>query len=185
MKKEMRVIGIDDGPHEFHDARVLVVGAVCRGGESLDGLLSCSVDKDGDDATLTVAGMIDGSKFEPALQVIFLDGIAVGGFNIINILKLHELTRIPVIVIMRKEPDVQMMLHALEKAGMPHKKRLLEKLPAPIRHNDILFQCAGIDEAKAKEAITICTTRANIPEPIRLAHIIAGGIKDGQSRGRA
>jgi uncharacterized protein len=30
-----------------------------------------------------------------------------------------------------------------------------------------------------------CTLHGNLPEPLRLAHLIAGGVTTGESRGRA
>ena len=46
MKKEIRVLGIDDAPFEFDQKEVLVIGTFFRGGQSLDGVLSTYVQKD-------------------------------------------------------------------------------------------------------------------------------------------
>jgi len=43
----------------------------------------------------------------------------------------------------------------------------------------------GISLAEAKEIITLATIRGVIPEPLRVAHIIASGISRGESYGKA
>src|SRR3989338_5914033 len=108
LKKEIRVIGIDDAPHKFRSkGNILLVGAIFRGGSFLDGVLSAKASIDGNNATEKIIAMINKSKFKPQLRCIFLDGIAVGGFKIIDIVKLSKKTKIPVIVVIRKKPDLK------------------------------------------------------------------------------
>jgi endonuclease V-like protein UPF0215 family len=38
---------------------------------------------------------------------------------------------------------------------------------------------------EARALLLATTERGNIPEPLRVAHLIAGGITTGESRGRA
>ena len=90
-KKEIRVIGIDDSPfNKFGRGNVLVMGVIFRGGSWLDGVLSTKVRVDGNNATKRLTEMINKCKFKPQLQCIFLDGIALGGFNIVDIQQLNK-----------------------------------------------------------------------------------------------
>jgi endonuclease V-like protein UPF0215 family len=52
-------------------------------------------------------------------------------------------------------------------------------------HNPIFVKCAGIDIKEAKEIIKLSTIRGVVPEPIRVAHLIASGIIRGESYGKA
>jgi endonuclease V-like protein UPF0215 family len=52
-------------------------------------------------------------------------------------------------------------------------------------HNPIYIKCAGISLAEAKEIIKLSTIRGVVPEPIRVAHLIASGITRGESYGKA
>jgi endonuclease V-like protein UPF0215 family len=52
-------------------------------------------------------------------------------------------------------------------------------------YNPIYMKCSGIDIEEAKEIIKISTIRGVIPEPIRVAHLIASGIVRGESYGKA
>jgi endonuclease V-like protein UPF0215 family len=188
MKKEPRVIGIDDAPFDKFDPmqrHVLVVGTVFRGGSFMDGMLSTHVDKDGEDATLRIVEMINDCKFKPQVRAIFLNGIAVAGFNVINPITLSKETGIPVIVVIRDYPDYKKIFSALEKLGMKKKIEMIKKIPKPVKMNDIYVQNIGISKAETKKLLKICCTHSNIPEAIRASHLIASGIADGESRGRA
>lgn len=186
MRKEIRVLGIDDSPFDRKKyTDVLVVGAFFRGGRMLDGILSTKVKKDGINSTSKLIEMINKSKFHPQLRAILLDGIALAGFNVVDIKKLNEKTKIPVIVIMRQYPDKARMFRALRKIKQERKIKLVEKAGSIHKINRIYIQFAGISLEEAEEIIEITTTYADIPEPIRIAHIIASGIVNGESYGRA
>lgn len=155
----------------------------------MDGVLRTYVHVDGEDATYNLIEMINTSKFKPQVQAILLDGIAVGGFNVINIESLWKHTGIPVIVVVRKMPDFEELEKALRKLGMEKKYQLMEKagkpVPVKVKNGTIFIQTAGMDIEKAKEILTLSCTNSNIPEPIRAAHLIGAGIVKGESGGRA
>lgn len=186
IKKEIRTIGIDDGPFDkFKDRLVLVVGTIFRGGLAMDGVLSTKASVDGRNSTQKIAKMINRCKFKPQLRTIFLHGIAVGGFNIIDIPKLHKLTKIPIIIVIRDYPDFKKIYSTLKKLKMQDKIQLIEKLPKPIKFGKIYIQHIGIPLDKTKQLLKTTCTRSFIPEPLRAAHLIAAGIVKGESRGRA
>lgn len=184
MKSEIRLLGIDDAPFSFGDKTVLVIGTFFRGGDSMDGVLSTEVEIDGEDATLKLIEMINNSKFKPQIQAILLDGIAVGGFNVINIHSLSKHANIPVIVVVRHMPDFEKLEKTLKKLRMEKKYQLMIKAGKPIKIGEIYIQFSGCSLAEAKEIIKISSTRSFIPEPIRAAHLIGAGIIKGESKGR-
>ena len=47
------------------------------------------------------------------------------------------------------------------------------------------MQRIGIERSAAAALVAATTLHGNLPEPLRLAHLIAGGITTGESRGRA
>jgi len=127
-KKEIRIIGIDDAPfNKFKKGNVLVVGTMFRGGSWIDGLLSTKIAVDGNNSTSKLIRMVNKSKFKPQLQCIILDGIALGGFNIVDVEKLHKKTRIPVLVVIRRMPDFKRIESALKKLNKSHKYKLIQK----------------------------------------------------------
>ncbi|MEM4259781.1 MAG: DUF99 family protein [Candidatus Woesearchaeota archaeon] len=186
MKKEIRVLGIDDSPFEKKSKQnVLVIGTVFRGGVFMDGLLSCWIKKDGVNATKRITEMINKSKFKTQIRCIFLKGIAVGGFNVINIFELSKKTNIPVIVVIRNYPDYNKIFSALKKIGKKKEIELISSFPKPKRINSIYIQHINISLRDALSVLNITTKHSDIPEPLRIAHIIASGIIKGESRGRA
>lgn len=189
MKSEIRVLGIDDAPFDRTDEEVLLIAPFFRGGRLMDGLLSTTIHRDGDDATVKVIEMVNSSKFRSQLQAILLDGIAFGGFNVVNIKAIAERTGIPVITIIRKYPDFAGIKATLQKLGMEEKYQLIEIAGEPekatLKSGAIWFQYVGCSKEEAVEIIKITTVHGNVPEPLRIAHIIGQGIVDGESRGRA
>ena len=186
MKREIRILGIDDSPFEKHQkGKVLVVGTIFRGGEWIDGILSTKVTIDGKDSTEKLISMINKCKFKTQLRAIVINGIALGGFNIIDIEKLSKKTRIPVIVVVRHMPDFKNIKKTLEKLGMKSKYKLIQNAGTPLKFKKVYFQFKGTTEEDAREILKISCTHSFIPEQIRVAHLIASGIIEGESRGRA
>lgn len=190
LKKEIRLLGFDDGPFDRRtDKKVLVVGVLCRGGERLDGVLSTQLKIDGEEATLSLAHLVNQCKFKSQIHAIFLDGIAFGGFNVVNIKKLSQLTRIPVITVMRDYPHLEEIKLALQQLGWERRYQLMEQAGPPremlLPPGNLYFQFSGTEEKTVKELIKLAVTHSLLPESIRLAHLIATGIIDGESRGNA
>ena len=133
--------------------------------------------------------MVNKTRHKGQIGVIMLDGITFGGFNLANIKEIFDKTEIPVIVIMRKFPNFERIKKALMRFE-DHEKRWNFILAAgtvfKIENKEpIYIQISGIDLEDAKEIVALSTTRSAIPEPIRVAHLIAAGVETGESRGSA
>jgi endonuclease V-like protein UPF0215 family len=191
VKEEIRILGIDDGPFTNNDKEVLVVGVIFRGGNFLDGVLRTYVVVDGLDATEKLSKMINSSRHKKQLKVIMLDGITLGGFNIVDLKELYNETKIPIIVINRKMPDLKSIKKALEKNFDDFEKRWKMILNAgkikqlKLEKFSIYYQNVGLEDEEAEEIIILSTKHAQIPEPLRVAHLIATGIVKGESEGHA
>jgi endonuclease V-like protein UPF0215 family len=186
MKKEIRILGIDDAPfNKFKDKNVLVVGTVFRGGSWLDGVLSTEVKVDGNNSTKKLIEMINKCKFKPQIQCIILDGIAFGGFNIVDVELLNKKTKIPVIIVIRRMPDFKKIKSTLKKLRKERKYKLIEKAGEVHKVGKIYVQIKGISLEDAKKVLKISCTRSLLPEPIRIAHMVAAGIALGESKGKA
>ena len=105
IKKEARFIGIDDAPFKKTDKKVLVIGVVYRGGEFIEGVISTTITKDGDDATRILGKKLLESRFYSQLKAVFLGGVTIAGFNIVDIEELSRTIDLPVIAVTRKYPD--------------------------------------------------------------------------------
>ncbi|MBE0523479.1 MAG: DUF99 family protein [Methanosarcinales archaeon] len=189
IKPEIRILGIDDS--SLHNEQVMIIGAFFRGGEWLDGVLRSDITKDGDDATDTLIRMVTDSKHFRQVRVLMFDGITYAGFNIIDIKAIYDTTGIPCIVVMRECPDFESIRSALEYLPDPEirweiikKAGKVNKVLSRDGENPIFFQCCGVGLVDAKEIIRLSATHSNIPEPLRVAHLIATGVVCGESTGK-
>jgi uncharacterized protein len=188
IKSEIRILGIDDSA--LLNEKVMIVGAVFRGGDWIDGVLRSDITKDGLDATDVICNMIKKSKHYGQIRAVILDGITYGGFNVVDIQMLYRETGIPVIVVMRSYPDFEKIKLALKYFPDEEKRWTIIKRAGKIekitsKKNSIYIQRAGIGLETVKKIIQLTSIRSNIPEPLRVAHLIATGIILGESRGKA
>jgi len=190
MKSQIRLLGIDDAPFKFRDKSTVIIGAVMRGGEYLECILCDKVKIDGNDSTKVIKKLVKNTRYNKQLKAILTDGIALGGFNIIDIEDLYSSLSIPIITVTRDRPDFDSIKNALKKHFKDWKDRyeLMKKgalHEVKTKHNPIYVKCTGIDIEETKEIIKLSTIRGVIPEPIRVAHLIASGVIRGESYGKA
>lgn len=189
-KPEIRILGIDDSP--LLSDRILVVGALMRGCGWLDGVLQTYVDRDGVDGNERIAALINGSKHCGQIRIVMLNGITFGGFNVVDLEELHQATKLPVIAVMRRVPDLESIRAALDNLPDPeHRYQAIlnagpiTEVNTPWRGHPVYIQCKGIDKADAAKIVADCAVHSRIPEPLRVAHLIATGIVLGESSKRA
>jgi uncharacterized protein len=192
LKEQVRVCGIDDAPFEFgnRDARATVIGAVVRAPSYLEGVLRFDVAVDGNDATPLIAKALSQSRFEEQIRAVMIDGVCLAGFNVIDIKELNREVGIPVVTVTRDRPDMGSIESALSKHFEDWKERLrmiseLPQLEIETGNNPIFVSYAGISEGEVESLIKATTVKGTIPEPIRMAHIIASGVTRGESKGKA
>lgn len=212
------VIGFDDGPFaRDHRGDVLLVGVVCAS-TRVDGIVSGRIRRDGANATRVMVDLVRRSQFGAHLAAVMLQGIAVGGFNVVDIHALSQALSIPVLVVTRRRPDMTAVKRALfsdvplerpRVAGAARKWRLIERAgameplepsrrsvraaregrgPSGLSGRDVprlWVQRAGLDMSEARDLVMATTLHGNVPEALRVAHLVAGGVTTGKSRGRA
>jgi endonuclease V-like protein UPF0215 family len=187
MRRFSHVMGFDDAPFaRAQRGDVLVVGTLFAAGR-LDGIVSGCIRRDGANSTRVLAALSRGSRFGAHLHAILLQGIALGGFNVVDIAALHAATRLPVLVVARRRPDLAAIRSALlgRVPGGARKWRLIEKAGPMEPLGPVFVQRAGLERDEAVALLAATTTHGNLPEPLRVAHLVAGGLGSGASRGRA
>jgi endonuclease V-like protein UPF0215 family len=179
-------IGFDDTPFpRDHRGDVVVVGAVFAA-TRLEGVLTGKLRRDGANATQCLIRLVSQSRFAAHGQLIMLQGIAFGGFNVVDIHALHEALAKPVLVVARKRPNLAGIKKALLNTvvGGKRKWRLIEKAGPMEDIAGVYIQRAGIDLAAARRVVEYFAINSAIPEPLRTAHLIAAGLAGGRSRQR-
>jgi len=190
VKPEIRVLGIDDGVFTPHSTELVdVVGVIYRGGYWLDGFMHTKVLVDGLDATEKLAEMIISSPHYAQLRVIMLNGVTLAGFNVIDIEELYQRVKLPVIAVTRDKPDFDDIRKALQNLPNSQQRwRAIEKAGKIIKvrtrngEEPVYVHAAGISEEDAKRILKSTSTRSNVPEALRVAHIIASGLTQGRAQ---
>lgn len=190
MKNQIRLLGIDDSPFSFSDEFSYIIGVIMRGGAYIESVISRKIKVDGSEATSLCIDIINNSRFKKQLRALLTDGVSFCGFNIIDIEKIYNKTQLPVITITRNKPNIIKIKKALKKNFSDWdyrlniiKRGLLHRIET--NHNPIYIKYIGLSLNEAKEIIKLSTIRGVIPEPIRVAHIIASGVVRGESYGKA
>lgn len=190
MKAKSRLLGIDDGPFRFEDHEVPVVGVAVQAPAYIEGVLMTHATVDGRDATDRILEMIGRSRYREGLRMVFLNGIAVGGFNVIDLGTLHRVLGVPVVTVTRRTPDLDSIRAALrrkfddweERWALIRDHRIEE---VTTRHTPLHVTYVGATRGEVVEALALTTVRGALPEPLRVAHLVAAATVKGESHGRA
>lgn len=183
--RTLRIIGFDDAPFVRENNFVHICGVVTAR-TRFEGMLWGEAIQDGWDATELLIQLVQNSKFHAQVHAILLDGIAFGGFNIVDLQELSEHLQLPCITVMRKRPDLVAIERALQNLSDPARRMKVLRKAGPIYEADpFVFQIKGITRELAVQLLHHVTDTGNVPEALRLAHLIGAAVKTGESSNRA
>jgi len=184
--RTLRAVGFDDAP--FDRARrgdVALAGVVCAA-TRFEGLVWGRIRRDGWNATDEIVRLLAGGKFLPQLHLVLLDGIAFGGFNVVDLAALSGALRRPCVAVMRRPPDLAAVERAIRRLpGAARRLDLLRRAGPVHRLGAFVFQVRGAEPEETGRALARLTDRGAVPEPLRLAHLVAGAVRTGESGKRA
>ena len=180
--KNIRVIGFDDSPFlSTKGLPVKVSGVICSG-TRFEGMLIDDIEKDGNNATDVLITMLKNSKFYDQIHLVLIDGIAMGGFNIIDLALLSKSLNRPCMAVMRRQPDMDSIDNALKHFDDYHERtEVIKKAGEIYNHNSFYYQVHGCEPLVAGKVLCKLTDNGNVPEALRLAHIIGSALVKGES----
>ncbi|MCG3226441.1 MAG: DUF99 family protein [Candidatus Heimdallarchaeota archaeon] len=190
MKKNIRIIGIDDAAFQRESStNTFVFGVIMRGYNLVEGILRTTVKVDGLDATEKISKMIIESKFIDQLKAIVLGSSTIAAFNIIDLRKLYENTSIPVMTVLSQLPNEKEVKGALSHLVDWEERYEVLKLNPPLQKMEFKNQMNRIcntyvqhiglkDEKEVKELLQFTTYSSSIPEGLRLADMIGQSFKN-------
>jgi len=185
VRQPPRAVGIDDGPSarngttKSRNNRASLV-AVWFDRLGFDEARIGLVQVDGLDSTDAILSLLK----ETRTTVMFLSGASFAGFNIVDAERLHNTLHIPIIIISREKPDNASVKRALKKhfTDWSIRWKLIRKLgrihafaPKP-SEQPLYFESVGIPAAQARRIIRAYCATSRVPEPIRVAGIMAKGL---------
>ncbi|MDH3518976.1 MAG: DUF99 family protein [Myxococcales bacterium] len=181
------LLGIDDGPFEkFRDGESTpIVGVMMEGADLVESVAVTWFPIDAPDVSDFLVEWIESLRIRPGLQGIVLGGITIAGLAVVDMAAIAERLALPVIVVNRRSPSNERLRGALRAAGFAARVALLERAPEPFRIGPRLHAAvAGASPEHAAALLRGCLRKSELPEPLRLAHLIARAVVKGESRGR-
>jgi endonuclease V-like protein UPF0215 family len=180
------ILGVDDAPFDKRQpGPVPIIAVAMEGHDLVESVALGEFPVDGDGATDYLASWIAGLRTRPMLQAVILGGITIAGLGIIDVTALAERLGLAVLVVTRHNPARSELADALRAAGLPERLALLERIPRAYGIGEGLYLAhAGVPRVEAERLLTATLGKARLPEPLRVAHLIAQAIVLRESRGR-
>jgi endonuclease V-like protein UPF0215 family len=182
----LHVLGIDDAPFaKGRDTVVPIVGVLMEGADLVEAVAVTAFPVDGADAADFLARWIMGLRFRASLRAVVLGGVTIAGLGLVDLAVLAERIARPVLAVTRRDPAGSELRRALVAAHLEDRLPVLERSPPAERVRDGLYvAAAGIAPAEAATLVHATLGKSRVPEPLRVAHLIARALTMGESRGR-
>jgi len=178
-KPHLRVIGVDDGSFTRRQRYAPLVAVALSLPGTVEGVLVSRVRVDGNDATDQIIALLSNTPHLVGARAILFDGVSVGGFNLLDLDRIHRALGRPVISVTRRPPDFPSIRAALAKY-FPREFRTRWRLvrrhppfPSPTSGQPLWISTVGATRTQAREVVRRATSVGHSPEPLRIAHLVA------------
>jgi uncharacterized protein len=175
-KKAIRVFGVAESFRKGDRSSVLG-GVVMRSDLIMDGLCLGHTEVGGDDATSSILGMYRSLR-RGDVNVVMLSGCIISNYNIVDVDALSGKTGRPVICLTyRESPGIEGAIRSRfeEPEGKIARYRMLgARLRIVLGTGHAVYaRLASISEPDAKRVIESFTLQGGVPEPLRVARLLA------------
>ncbi|MCI4372477.1 MAG: DUF99 family protein [Thermoplasmata archaeon] len=170
---------MDDGAFGRDDRWAPVAAVAVAAPDRIESVRLGRVRVDGRDATNVVLRLVRATGGLEGLNAVLLDGAVVGGFNIIDLDRLHGGLRVPIVAVTRVKPDFRAIRAALRKwfpRDAARREELLRRhrlFPMPRPGPPLYLTAVGCRRADAVLLVRRTVVRGHVPEPLRIAHMAA------------
>ncbi len=176
----MPVVGVEDGSFQKGITRKAILAAVLLRGVEIESVKVARITVDGLDATKKLTELLNRWEF----AAVLLAGVSFAGFNLIDPTVILEKFGKPIIIISREKPDNKAVKRALKKHFKDWEIRwgVFEKLGSVFKvatladEPPIYVEAVGVGIKSACNLIRALSICGRVPEPIRVARLIARGI---------
>ncbi len=172
-------MAVDDGRFRRQDRYAPLAAVVLSLPNYVEAIRVGKVEVDGRDATERIAALVESTGHLADLRAVLLDGVVVGGFNVVDIDRLHRRLLWPVVTVTRRPPDRGRIRAALLKwfpRDHQERARRIRAHPlfrVPTEGQPIYASVVGATRRDAIALVRRATLRGFWPEPLRLAHLVA------------
>lgn len=178
--QNMMVVGVEDGSFQKGVTRKALLAIVLLRQANIEDVKVTEITVDGLDATEKLINILKKWKCD----AIFLAGVSYAGFNIIDPMIIHAKFEKPVIIIARTKPNNRAVKRALRRHFEDWETRwkIFQQL-GPVHEFfikkeeiPIYVETVGANVKWAYNVIRSLCFCGRIPEPIRVARLIARGL---------
>ncbi len=177
-KKGIRVLGIAESFRRGEEKSVLA-GVVMRSDFIIDGVVFDKITVGGMDATEGILHVFE-SLQRADINVMMLNGCVISWFNIIDIKEVYKKLNIPLVCVTYEESEglkehIARHFEADERdSRIEAYKRLGNRVLVRQHGNfDVLIRSLGMEKSEAAAVLKKFTTHGKVPEPLRVAKIVA------------
>lgn len=175
-KKGIRALAVAES-FKKNSKKSVLAGIVMRSDLVIDGVVLDYATVKGDDATDSIIRMYD-NLGRSDINLIMLDGLIISMYNIIDIDRLYEHIKKPIIAVTFEESE-GLDEHIKRVFTNYHKKlqayhKLGERSKLLLKTGYTLYvRSKGIDQEESRRVLNKFILQGSIPEPIRVAKLIA------------
>jgi len=176
LKGKVRVLAVDDTPFERgRDTRAFLIGLMFRD-LTLEHAIRETIHVDGDDSTEALVRIVMSPKIKGEVKLVMTHGTTFAGLNVLDMLRFHEETGVPLIAITSRMPTEEIE-RAIESAGLHEKLTIVRRNP-PYRalrtpRGLCYYSSIGLSEREAGEMILRYSLESKLPEQLRIVDIVA------------
>ncbi|HEC39049.1 hypothetical protein LCGC14_0773830 [marine sediment metagenome] len=182
MKEHPITIGFDDAAFNLKSKakNTHLIGVVCQGIRMVN-IVRASIKIDGNDATEKLIDLV--KQNEEHIQYILTHTITFGGFNLINLNRIYNELKKPIIAVNDREVNIEAVEKALRKNFPKFYTKKLQQIfdsgnlyKTEIKTaggiSNIYFHSKGIEIKEVELLLQKICIDSKLPESIRLAHLI-------------
>jgi endonuclease V-like protein UPF0215 family len=187
-KPHLRVAAFDDGPFRRGDRYAPLAGVVYDTPGTIESVRLGTVRVDARDATEMLGRWLRRPPFGPDVRAVLLDGITVGGFNLVDVEALSRISGRPVVALTRTAPDLPAMRRAIAQyfpRTRAARQRVIGRAPphrVVLRDRTRFVTAAGCTLMEARALLERTTVRGAWPEPLRVAGLLARAVPPRAAR---
>jgi len=177
-KKGIRVLGIAESFRRDLEKSVLA-GIVMRSDFIIDGVGFNRITIGGMDATEGIMHLVESLRRDD-INLMMLNGCVISWFNIVDIQEVYERLQIPLICVTYEESEgleehIAKHFEANERdVRIEAYKRLGDRVPVKLYDQfEVLIRFLGIEKTEAEVVLKKFTAHGRVPEPLRVARIVA------------
>jgi hypothetical protein len=178
-KKGIRALGIAESFQKGASDKAVLAGVVMRGDMQIDGFKISEITLGGLDATDGVLEIFRGLGRKD-INVILLNGCVISLFNIIDMEEVYAELALPIVCVTYEESEgLERYFKEFDdsEARLEIYRRLGERTPIRLHTGHrVLVRYIGIEMREVQLLLDKFTLQGAIPEPLRVARILARSI---------